>query len=54
MVAMLSAPASKQPAARSSVMPPIATSGRSPISRFHSAMRDRPCGAHGIGFTVVA
>ena len=48
-----SAPAFRQSSARSSVSPPIATSGRSPISFFHSPIRSSPCGANGIFFSAV-
>ncbi len=39
--------------ARSSVMPPMATSGMSPIFFFHSPIRAKPCGAKGIFFKIV-
>jgi hypothetical protein len=48
--AALSAPASRTPATRASVIPPIPTRGMLPIFFFHSVMRGRPCGAKAMAF----
>ena len=39
--------------ARSTLRPPIATSGIAPMRRFHSPIRSRPCGAKAIAFRIV-
>ena len=52
-LAATSAPASNTPPSRSSVMPPMATSGMAPMRRFHSASRGSPCGCHGMTFRSV-
>src|SRR5690606_19267334 len=48
-----SAPAASASSARSAVIPPIATSGRSPTRRFHSVTRSRPCSCHFIFLRMV-
>src|SRR5581483_3651913 len=48
-----SAPAARTPGSRSSVMPPMATSGVAPMRPFHSPMRPSPCGANAIALRRV-
>lgn len=52
--AATSAPAANTPGSRSTVSPPIATSGMIPIRRFHSEIRSSPCGDQGITLSDVA
>src|SRR3546814_8305776 len=48
----MSAPAASTPGARSTVRPPMATSGIAPTRRFHSFTFSRPCGSHFIFFRM--
>ena len=50
---MMSAPAARTPPARSTVMPPMATSGRGPIRRFHSVTLSSPCSFHFMALRIV-
>src|SRR5215813_5413828 len=54
ITAKLSAPAARTPSALAGVRPPIATSGKGPMRRFHCVSRSRPCGAHFIAFNRVS